>query len=33
MFNIISIVPSWCWEISLSEVFLIGVGATGSVAP
>ncbi|MBA0618189.1 hypothetical protein Godav_027571, partial [Gossypium davidsonii] len=22
-----------CWEISLSEVFLIGVGATGSVAP
>ncbi|MFQ6634198.1 hypothetical protein Gotur_011774, partial [Gossypium turneri] len=28
-----SIVSSWCWEISLSEVFLIGVGATGSVAP
>ncbi|MBA0670697.1 hypothetical protein Goklo_024161, partial [Gossypium klotzschianum] len=22
-----------CWEISLNEVFLIGVGAIGSVAP
>ncbi|MBA0736750.1 hypothetical protein Gogos_010258, partial [Gossypium gossypioides] len=33
MLNIISIVPSWCWEISLSEVFLIGVGVTRSVAP
>ncbi|MBA0610838.1 hypothetical protein Godav_011615, partial [Gossypium davidsonii] len=33
MLNIILIVPSWCWEISLSEVFLIGVGAIGSVAP
>ncbi|MFQ6650294.1 hypothetical protein Gotur_023268 [Gossypium turneri] len=33
LLNINSTVPSWCWEISLSEVFLIGVGATGSVAP
>ncbi|MBA0730542.1 hypothetical protein Golax_023062, partial [Gossypium laxum] len=24
---------SWCWEISLSEVFLIEVVATGFVAP
>ncbi|MFQ6640982.1 hypothetical protein Gotur_014909, partial [Gossypium turneri] len=33
LLNINSTVPSWCWEISLSEVFLIGVCATGSVAP
>ncbi|MBA0873631.1 hypothetical protein Goshw_004910, partial [Gossypium schwendimanii] len=30
-FNLLKVVL--CWEISLSEVFLIGVGATGSVAP
>ncbi|MBA0817319.1 hypothetical protein Gohar_028222, partial [Gossypium harknessii] len=33
MLNINSTVPSWCWEISLNEAFLIGVGATESVAP
>ncbi|MBA0638518.1 hypothetical protein Godav_021901, partial [Gossypium davidsonii] len=33
MLNIDSTVPSWCWEISLNEAFLIGVGATGFVAP
>ncbi|MBA0721729.1 hypothetical protein Golax_009241, partial [Gossypium laxum] len=33
LLNINSTVPSWCWEISLSEVLLIGVCATGSVAP
>ncbi|MBA0630369.1 hypothetical protein Godav_002480, partial [Gossypium davidsonii] len=33
MLNISSIVPSWCWEISLNEVFLIGVGVIESVAP
>ncbi|MBA0727872.1 hypothetical protein Golax_000822, partial [Gossypium laxum] len=33
LLNINSIVTSWCWEISLNEVFLIGVGATGFVAP
>ncbi|MBA0751776.1 hypothetical protein Gogos_000677, partial [Gossypium gossypioides] len=32
LLNINSTVPSWCWEISLSEMFLIGVGATESVA-
>ncbi|MBA0763236.1 hypothetical protein Gotri_012722, partial [Gossypium trilobum] len=30
-FNLLKVVS--CWEISLSEVFLIGVGAIGSVAP
>ncbi|KAG8478473.1 hypothetical protein CXB51_028285 [Gossypium anomalum] len=33
LLNINSTVLSWCWEISLNEVFLIGVGAIGSVAP
>ncbi|MBA0780240.1 hypothetical protein Gotri_004367 [Gossypium trilobum] len=33
LLNINSTFPSWCWEISLSEVFLIGVDATGSIAP
>ncbi|MBA0632874.1 hypothetical protein Godav_001540 [Gossypium davidsonii] len=25
--------PSWCWEISLGEVFLIEVGVIRSIAP
>ncbi|MBA0874401.1 hypothetical protein Goshw_016142 [Gossypium schwendimanii] len=25
--------PSWCWEISLGEVFLIEVDVTRSIAP
>ncbi|MBA0873324.1 hypothetical protein Goshw_000829, partial [Gossypium schwendimanii] len=33
LLNINSTVPSRCWDISLSEMFLIGVGATESVAP
>ncbi|MBA0755151.1 hypothetical protein Gogos_021416, partial [Gossypium gossypioides] len=33
LLNINSTVASWCWKFSLNEVFLIGVGATGSVAP
>ncbi|MBA0734462.1 hypothetical protein Gogos_018367, partial [Gossypium gossypioides] len=33
LLNINSNVSSWSWEISLSEVFLIGVGAKGSIVP
>ncbi|MBA0730607.1 hypothetical protein Golax_026014, partial [Gossypium laxum] len=33
LLNINSTFPSWFWEISLSEVFLIGVDATGSIEP
>ncbi|MBA0611024.1 hypothetical protein Godav_011744, partial [Gossypium davidsonii] len=33
LLNINSTMPSWCWEISLNEVFLIGVCAIESVAP
>ena len=33
LLNINSTMPSWCWIISFSEVFLIGIGETGSVAP
>ncbi|MBA0850422.1 hypothetical protein Goshw_029509 [Gossypium schwendimanii] len=33
LLNINSKVSSWCWEISLSEMFLIGVGTKGFVAP
>ncbi|MBA0816794.1 hypothetical protein Gohar_001417, partial [Gossypium harknessii] len=33
LLNINSTMPSWCWEISLGEVFLIEVGVTRSIAP